>query len=111
MAEIRKNGMPTTKTVGAIGDIYVDLNTGARYACTFAYKDSTGYTTTKWLKQDLVELGEDVKEEPKVEEKLAAAVEEVTEEAPVEDAPVVTEEETPAEAPKYTNYNKQYKKR
>lgn len=108
MAEIRGKGVPTSKTVGSIGDIYSDSETGKKYTCTFAYKDSAGSVTYKWRKLDLVEVGPDVKEEPKVEKKLAALVEEVKEEAPVKE--VVTEEAS-TDSPKYTNYSKQYKKR
>lgn len=37
MASIERNGVPNSKTEGALGDIYTDLKTGKRYKCTGAY--------------------------------------------------------------------------
>lgn len=37
MANINGTGAPTRKTRGAIGDIYIDSDSGQQYKCTFAY--------------------------------------------------------------------------
>ena len=42
MANITGIGKPTRKTVGALGDIYTDNNTGDKYKCTFAYRSNNG---------------------------------------------------------------------
>lgn len=39
MTTIYGNGRPTRKTVGGIGDVYIDQDTGREYKCTFAFKD------------------------------------------------------------------------
>lgn len=38
MAKLTGIGAPSRKTKGAVGDIYIDKNTGIEYTCTFAYK-------------------------------------------------------------------------
>lgn len=38
----KEHGTPTKGTVGAVGDIYIDLSTGDKYRCTFAYKPPYG---------------------------------------------------------------------
>lgn len=115
MAIIRKKGVPTSKTVGSIGDIYHDLDTGTKYKCTFAYRDSFGSIKTSWMKQDLVEVGPDVVEEEKSLVGKRAEVNPVDEAAdiPKETVDEVLAEESSAEAPapKRINYSKQYKKR
>ena len=45
--KINGKGAPTSKTVGAIGDIYVDTRNGNRYRCTMAYK-SCGEIECEW---------------------------------------------------------------
>lgn len=37
MSEIKKNGAPTMKTIGVLGDVYTDISTGAQYKCTGSY--------------------------------------------------------------------------
>lgn len=37
MGEIKNNGIPTPKTKGSMGDIYIDTSTGEQYECVFAY--------------------------------------------------------------------------
>lgn len=32
-------GAPSRTTPGAVGDIYIDMETGLEYRCTFAYRD------------------------------------------------------------------------
>ena len=46
LAPIEGYGPPTTKTVGAVGQIYKDLNTGTEYVCVKAIKIS-GYKISK----------------------------------------------------------------
>lgn len=40
MANIKGTGVPTRKTLGAMGDIYTDTTTGKQYECVFAYRDN-----------------------------------------------------------------------
>ena len=40
MASIKGTNAPTRKTVGALGDIYTDTNTGKQYKCVFSYKSA-----------------------------------------------------------------------
>lgn len=49
MSEIRKNGAPTMKTKGAIGDVYIDISTGAQYKCTGSYGIG-GQSEYEWKK-------------------------------------------------------------
>ena len=50
MTTINKSGVPTRKTKGAIGDIYIDSNTGDKYKCTFAYRDFGKDFDYEWKK-------------------------------------------------------------
>lgn len=47
MAEIKGKGLPTRNTKGALGDIYVDTNTGIKYKCTGSYSISTHAESNK----------------------------------------------------------------
>ena len=47
MSEIKGKGIPTRQTAGALGDIYIDTNTGVRYKCTGAYGITTHIDSTK----------------------------------------------------------------
>lgn len=47
MPEIKGKGLPTRKTEGALGDIYVDTNTGVKYKCTGAFGVTTHAESTK----------------------------------------------------------------
>lgn len=97
-------GIPTRKTVGALGDIYTDTTTGKQYKCIFAYRsDDDEEFDCQWkelssgdAKKSEVEKVEKVEEVEKVEK-----VEEETVEEPVE----VEEEQ-----PKRTNYSAYSKK-
>ena len=40
MADVTGKGIPTRETLGAIGDIYTDVNTKKQYKCTFAYRNN-----------------------------------------------------------------------
>lgn len=38
MAKLKLYGAPTRTTPGAVGDIYIDMETGLEYRCTFAFR-------------------------------------------------------------------------
>lgn len=100
MSKIKLHGTPTKHTPGAIGDIYIDLDTGLEYRCTFAYRDpffdavecQWKLTGTKHpvrgLRTDVPVVDDVVPED--VKEELVEAVEE--------------------EKSKYVNYSKHSKK-
>ena len=124
---INGNGAPTRKTHGAIGDIYIDNETGAKYECIFSYRDISGTEfDCQWEK---IEDGEPVVE-PKTEEseKEPAIVPQVTVVEPESEKGVKEpEKEEPKEPekgnkqiqrpthqnnnPNRTNYHQQYNKR
>lgn len=88
MEPIKGKGMPTRSTVGSIGDIYIDTETGKRYKCTGSYGDSV-HKTSDYEWKPATDLGVSgpkpvppVKEEPK-----AAAVEPAKEEDKTEEKP------------------------
>lgn len=54
MARIIKVGKPTTKTVGAVGDIYVDRLSGLTYKCTLAYGVGNSDREYIWRETDEV---------------------------------------------------------
>ena len=58
MGIVKKVGSPTRTTKGSIGDIYIDLNNGNEYQCTFAYK-SAGMDECDWK---LIKKGSGIKE-------------------------------------------------
>lgn len=62
--KITGKGIPTRKTVGAIGDIYTDTLTGVNYECTFAYSPNgvDGYDY-EWKPTDTV-IGVDISNGP-----------------------------------------------
>lgn len=47
MTEIKEKGLPTRQTKGALGDIYVDTNTGLKYKCTGAFSVTTHVESKK----------------------------------------------------------------
>lgn len=51
MAEISGQGIPTTQTAAAVGDIYTDTDTGQKYKCGLAYasKDEKGNDFTYYI--------------------------------------------------------------
>lgn len=53
MANINGSGAPTEQTVGVLGDIYTDSDTGIQYKCVLAYS-STGSdedeTEYRWVR-------------------------------------------------------------
>lgn len=48
MAFIKGNGAPNKDVSGAIGDTYIDIDTGNKYECTFAYITSNGDKSYDW---------------------------------------------------------------
>lgn len=89
MAKINGKGAPTRKTIGGLGDIYTDTNTGNVYECIFAYRtDDDSDFDCQWKYTGNVEVAKDEKESVKKEED---PVEEVKEDEPAEE---VKEEQT-----------------
>lgn len=110
MAIIKKNGAPTKHTVGAIGDIYENTETGKRYSCSCIYSDSMGVEEYEWRETDQ-DIEEDILEEEEPEQ-------------PAEETPVEKEKpEQPVRDQQFdqnrnnnrnwngnkTQYNKQYR--
>ena len=52
MSLVKGNGAPTAKTRGAIGDLYLDVDTGAKYQCISRYRDSLGHIEINWKQCD-----------------------------------------------------------
>lgn len=107
MAKLNGSGVPTRKTIGAIGDIYTDTTTGEQYKCIFAYRsDNDEDFDCQWKKLDT-----DKKPYVKPEAKEVAKT---AEEEPVEkkkEEPEQPKEETPVnETPQRTNYTAYSKK-
>lgn len=76
MANIKGTGSPTRETLGAVGDIYIDITNGKRYKCTFAYRSTTGGSfdcswtelkTNKVKKEEINKVQNVVKEEQKIQ--------------------------------------------
>lgn len=110
MAKIKGSGGPTRKTVGAVGDIYMDVSTGKRYKCTAAYGVSGEYDYQwKPITNPFGKSGEETKEEVKPVQK------EVSKPAPVEvkevtEEKVETVEEAKAEPKKSEKKQKKVEK-
>ena len=115
MKYLKGNGVPTRKTIGAIGDIYIDENTGIQYKCTFAYRsENDDAFDCQWTALSTTPV------EEKIEEPVVKSVEKVEEEKPTTvEEPVKEEkkstvvEESVKEEKKpqqkrtdYTSYNK-----
>ena len=91
-------GIPTRKTVGALGDIYTDTTTGKQYKCIFAYRsDNDEEFDCQWKEMS---SGDAKKSGVEKVEKVEKVEEETVEE------PVEVEEEQP----KRTNYSAYSKK-
>lgn len=100
MSEIKSNGVPTRKTKGALGDIYIDGATGIKYKCTGSYIQN-GQSEYEWkkvldiTKRPGVQQTKEVKPHDsslskpakvkKTAKKAEEKVEEKVEEAPVEE--------------------------
>lgn len=117
MKYLKGNGVPTRKTIGAIGDIYIDENTGIQYKCTFAYRsENDAAFDCQWSALSATPVDE------KIEEPVVKSVETIEEEKPtvtaVEDPvkeekkPTVVEESVKEEKKSqqkrtdYTSYSK-----
>ncbi len=119
MSTIRQKGVPTIKTKGAVGDTYIDLNTGNQYKCVFAYgigadlecqwklTSEKKAVINKPVEKPAAKKHEEVK--PKVQEKVIEPVK-VEEKEPVVTEPVETAE-TIEEKPKRTDYASYSKKK
>ena len=88
MSEIKKNGAPTMKTIGALGDVYTDISTGAQYKCTGSYNIG-GQLEYEWKK-----LNNTLEKEESVDMKLEKTEEP---EEPIDEQPVEPEEITEPE--------------
>ena len=94
-------GIPTRKTVGALGDIYTDTTTGKQYKCIFAYRsDNDEEFDCQWKELSSGDAKKSEVEKVKKVEKVEEVEEETVEE------PVEVEEEKP----KRTNYSAYSKK-
>lgn len=61
MENLKGTGVPTKKTVAAIGDIYTDTTTGKQYKCTFAYRtDNDADFDCSWVEMKGVKVEEPV---------------------------------------------------
>lgn len=106
MATIRRKGKPTVKTVGAVGDIYVDIENGRQYKCTFAYRNGANEYVYDWLFVGLEERNPGVGKRAEIAvDEAADIVADVVEEVVKEEKPQT------ATGSKYKNYNKQYNKK
>lgn len=108
MAVIKGKGAPTGKTVGAVGDTYIDTRRGDVYKCMFAYSvgDVSDYeweVTASNAPVKLVEVGPDINENDKIAEKLAPYVKE---ELAKHSAPKIPYNNKPQQR-KYTKYRKE----
>ena len=100
-------GIPTRKTVGALGDIYTDTTTGKQYKCIFAYRsDNDEEFDCQW--KELSSGDAKKSEAEKVEE--VEKVEKVEKEEKVEEETVEKPVEVEEEQPKRTNYSAYSKK-
>ena len=107
MANITGVGAPTRKTIGAIGDIYTDTNTGKRYECGFAYRsDNNAMFDCEWRELKILRGNSDVTKKEEKPAEIEAVVGEPTPEK-------VVEPEIPTEAPTkrkdYSSYGKKNK--
>lgn len=108
MSEIKKNDAPTMKTIGALGDVYTDISTGAQYKCTGSYEIS-GQTEYEWKKlNNAVEKEEPVDMNPEKPEEVVDEQPVETEE-PIDEKSEEVVEEQPKEEPKQEkkNHNQQ----
>lgn len=114
MAIIEGKGLPTTKTLGAVGDTYIDTDTKKKYECTFAYREGQkGDWNCQWREcKNASSAANAIVSEPKAENiKAENTVKEESAEEP-SDAGNVDEKEPVRKdlAPKRTNYTQYSKK-
>lgn len=108
MSEIKKNGVPTMKTIGALGDVYTDISTGAQYKCTGSYNIG-GQLEYEWKKlNNTLEKEESVDMDPEKPEEVVNEQPVETEE-PIDEKSEEVVEEQPKEEPKQKkkNHNQQ----
>ena len=108
MSEIKKNGAPTMKTIGALGDVYTDISTGAQYKCTGSYNIG-GQLEYEWKKlNNTLEKEESVDMKPEKPEEVVDEQPVETEE-PIDEKSEEVVEEQPKEEPKQEkkNHNQQ----
>lgn len=108
MSEIKKNGAPTMKTIGALGDVYTDISTGAQYKCTGSYNIG-GQLEYEWKKlNNTLEKEESVDMDPEKPEEVVNEQPVETEE-PIDEKSEEVVEEQPKEEPKQEkkNHNQQ----
>ena len=108
MSEIKKNGAPTMKTIGALGDVYTDISTGAQYKCTGSYNIG-GQLEYEWKKlNNTVEKEESVDMNPEKPEEVVDEQPVETEE-PIDEKSEEVVEEQPKAEPKQEkkNHNQQ----
>lgn len=108
MSEIKKNGVPTMKTIGALGDVYTDISTGAQYKCTGSYNIG-GQLEYEWKKlNNTLEKEESVDMDPEKPEEVVNEQPVETEE-PIDEKSEEVVEEQPKEEPKQEkkNHNQQ----
>ena len=112
MTIIKKNGAPTKYTVGAIDDIYEDIDTGKRYKCECICTVSGGLKEYEWK-----ETTQDIEDDPEPEipvtddipeEESEPVVDEKKPEQPVRNQPYNQNRNTNRNGYK-TQYNKQYR--
>ena len=108
MSEIKKNGAPTMKTIGALGDVYTDISTGAQHKCTGSYNIG-GQIEYEWKKlNNTLEKEESVDMNPEKPEEVVDEQPVETEE-PIDEKSEEVVEEQPKEEPKQEkkNHNQQ----
>ena len=99
MAKYKLHGEPKRTTPGAVGDIYIDMNTGLEYRCTFAYHDPFFATLDcEWRPTGNTHR---IGKNKSIEEPVNVVKEVVTEQV---------RESVKSEKPRYTNYSKHSKK-
>lgn len=102
MSVIKQKGVPTRKTKGAVGDVYINTQTGDKYNCTFAYNDGINAEYT-WHPTGKTTVAKE--EKPVVAEvKQPAKVEPVEVKVEVEEESI----EQPETGKQRTNYSKHF---
>lgn len=116
MANIKGTGIPTRKTLGAMGDIYTDTTTGKQYECVFAYRDNQDddfdcqWKELKETKDQKDSLYGEIKSEKIPGGEISEKQSDETEEAKVEETKQESaKEEAPRNRTNYSTYSKKNK--
>lgn len=116
MANIKGTGVPTRKTLGAMGDIYTDTMTGKQYECVFAYRDNQDNDfDCQWKEMPTkVQIKSEKIPDGEISEKQSGGTEEVKEDEPQEETmekESAEQERTPTSRNRtnYTAYGKKNK--